>query len=51
MAKNRIKQRANRKLKNNRPPEKYSFCGYKDLTPYNAIRKIESNGKADIALK
>lgn len=53
MAKNRIKQRANRKLKNsnNRPPEKYSFCGYKDLTPYNAIRKIESNEKADIALK
>ena len=53
MAKNRIKQRANRKLKNsnNRPPEKYSFCGYKDLTPYNVIRKIDSNGKADIALK
>jgi len=51
MAKNRVKQRANRKLKNNRPPEKYSFCGYKDLTAYNAIRRIESNGKADIVLK
>ena len=53
MAKNRVKQRANRKMKNssNRPPEKYSFCGYKDLTAYNAIRRIESNGKADIVLQ
>ena len=53
MVKNRVKQRANRKLKNssNRPPEKYSFSGYKDLTAYNAIRRIESNGKADIVLK
>ena len=53
MAKNRVRQRANRKLKNssNRPPEKYSFSGYKDLTAYNAIRKIESNGKSAIVLK
>ena len=53
MAKNRVKQRANRKMKNssNRPPKKYSFCGYKDLTAYNAIRRIESNSKADIVLK
>ena len=53
MAKNRVKQRVNRKLKNssNRPPEKHSFSGYKDLTAYNAIRKIESKGKADIVLK
>ena len=53
MAKNRVKQRANRKMKNNsnRPPEKHSFSGYKDLTAYNAIRKIESNGKSAIVLK
>ena len=51
MAKNRVKQRANRKLKNNRPPEKYSFSGYKDLTAYNAIRRVESKGKANIVLK
>ena len=36
MAKNRVKQRANRKLK---------------MTAYNAIRRIESNSKADIVLK
>lgn len=53
MAKNRVRQRANRKMKNNsnRPPEKYSFSRYKDLTAYNAIRKIESNGKSAIVLK
>ena len=53
MAKNSVKQRANRKLKNsgNRPPEKYSFSGYKDLTAYNAIRRVESKGKANIVLK
>ena len=53
MAKNRVRQRANRKMKNNsnRPPEKHSFSGYKDLTAYNAIRKIESNGKSAIVLK
>ena len=53
MAKNRIKQRENRKLKNssNRPPQKYSISGYKDLTAYNALRRIESNGKASIVLK
>ena len=51
MAKKRVKQRANRKLKNNRPSEKHSFSGYKDLTAYNAIRRIESKGKADIVLK
>ena len=53
LAKNRVKQRANRKMKNssNRPPEKHSFSGYKDLTAYNAIRRIESNSKADIVLK
>ena len=53
MAKNRVRQRANRKLKNNsnRPPDKHTFSGYKDLTAYNAIRKIESNGKSAIVLK
>ena len=51
MAKKRVKQRANRKLKNNRPSEKHSFSGYKDLTAYNAIRRVESKGKADIVLK
>ena len=53
MAKNRIKQRENRKLKQNsiRPPQKYSISGYKDLTAYNAIHRIESNGKASIVLK
>ena len=51
MAKNRVKQRTNRKLKNsgNRPTEKHSFSGYRDLTAYNAIRRIESKGKAEIA--
>lgn len=53
MAKNRIKQRENRKLKQNskRPPQRYSISGYKDLTAYNSIRRIESNGKASIVLK
>lgn len=30
---------------------KRSGCGYKDLTPYNAVRQIRTNGKANIALK
>ena len=53
MAKNRIKHRENRKLKQNsiRQPQKYSISGYKDLTAYNALRRIESNGKASIVLK
>ena len=53
MTNNRVKQRANRKLKNssNCPPEKHSFSRYKDLTAYNAIRRVESKGKTDIVLK
>ena len=50
--KNRKKQRENRRLKHQEERiEKYSGWGYKDLTPYNAIRQIESHGKANIALK
>ena len=50
--KNRKRQRENRRLKHkDEQISKYNVYGYKDLTPYNAIRQIESNGKAEIALK
>lgn len=50
--KNRKRQRENRRLKHKEEVlSKYGSWGYKDLTPYNAIRQIESNGKVTIALK
>lgn len=50
--KNRKRQRENRRLKHKEDIlSKYDSWGYKDLTPYNAIKQIESNGNAEIALK
>lgn len=50
--KNRKRQRENRRLKHKEESlEKYDGWGHKDLTPYNAIRQIVSNGKAEIVLK
>lgn len=48
----RRRQRENRKKK--RREERLSrrdSCGAKDLTAYNAIRQIETKGKANIVLK
>ena len=50
--KNRIKQRANRKLKEQEVRlDKRNHFGNKDLTAYNAVPQIRTNGKAEIALK
>lgn len=50
--KNRIKQRANRKLKiREEALDKRNCCGIKDLTAYNAVQQIRSSGKTLIALK
>lgn len=50
--KNRIKQRANRKLKKREEMlDKRNACGVKDLTAYNAVMQIRTNGKAPIILK
>ena len=50
--KNRIKQRANRKLKAQEERlDKCNYCGAKDLTAYNAVQQIRTKGKAEIALK
>lgn len=50
--KNRKRQRENRRLKHKEERlDKYDGWGHKDLTPYNTIRQIVSNGKAEIALK
>ena len=50
--KNRKRQRENRRFKHKEERlEKYDGWGHKDLTPYNAIRQIESNGKAEIVLR
>ena len=50
--KDRKRQRANRKLKHREEIlDKHSGYGYKDLTPYNAVLKIKTDGKAQIALK
>lgn len=49
---NRIRQRANRKLKlQEERLEKRNNCGAKDLTAYNAVQQIRTRGKAEIALK
>ena len=50
--KNRIKQRANRKLKiREEALDKRNCCGIKDLTAYNAVQQIRTNGKATIAIR
>ena len=50
--KDRKRQRANRKAKHHEEKlDKRSDYGYKDLTPYNAVLKMRTNGKAEIALK
>ncbi len=50
--KNRIKQRANRKLKAMEERlDKRNHYGNKDLTAYNAVQQIRTKGKTEIALK
>ena len=50
--KDRKRQRANRKVKHHEEMlDKHGSYGYKDLTPYNAVLKIKTNGKAQITLK
>ena len=50
--KDRKRQRQNRKLKHHEEAlDKRSSTGYKDLTPYNAVLKMKTDGKAQIALK
>ena len=50
--KNRIKQRSNRKLKAMEERlDKRNHYGNKDLTVYNAVQQIRTNGKAEIALR
>ena len=50
--KDRKRQRENHRIKNREELlEKKSMCGYKDLTPYNAVLRMKKGNKADIALK
>lgn len=50
--KDRRRQRKKRKLKHHEELlDKNSGRGFKDLTPYNAVRRMKSNGKSEIALK
>jgi hypothetical protein len=52
LMKSRIKQRANRKMKEQEARlEKRNHYGNKDLTAYNAVQQIRTNGKAEIALR
>ena len=49
--KNRIRQRENRRKKSMEERlDKRNACGVKDLTAYNAVQQIRTNGKATIAL-
>lgn len=47
------RRRANRRRKHEREAmlEMRNMCGNKDLTPYNAILQMRTNGKAEIRLK
>ncbi len=48
----RTQQRANRRKKHHEEKlERRNCCGIKDLTPYNAVQQIRTNGKAEIALR
>ena len=50
--KNRNKQIANRKLKEQEARlDKRNHYGNRDLTAYNAVQQIRTNGKAEIALR
>ncbi len=50
--KNRERQRRNRCIKHREEMlDKHSSTRYKDLTPYNAVLKMKTNGKAVIVLK
>jgi hypothetical protein len=50
--KNRARQRANRKLKSKEQSlGRRNGFGAKDLTAYNAVNKIRTNGKSEIVLK
>lgn len=49
--KSRTRQRANRKMKQKEELlDKKNGLGIKDLTAYNAVKQIATNGKATIAL-
>lgn len=48
----RTQQRANRRKKHHEEKlAKHDSCGMKDLTPYNAVQLMRTNGKAEIALR
>jgi hypothetical protein len=48
----RKRQRANRRLRvKEESLDKHNHYGNKDLTAYNAVQQIRTNGKAEIALK
>lgn len=50
--KDRKRQKENRKLKHKEELiDRSNHCGIKDLTAYNAILQIKTNGKATIVLK
>ena len=50
--KNRKRQRENKKLKSKEEMlDKRNGRGIKDLTPYNAVLQIRTQGKAAIVLK
>ncbi len=50
--KDRKRQRENRKLKHKEELiGRRNLCGVKDLTAYNAVLQIKTNGKASIILK
>ena len=49
--KGRKRQRENRRIKRREERiDKRNDCGVKDLTAYNAVRQIMTNGKANIML-
>lgn len=50
--KDRKRQKENRKLKHKEELiDRRNHCGIKDLTAYNAMLQIKTNGKATIVLK
>ena len=50
--KNRMRQRANRKLKREEELlDRKNAHGVKDLTAYNAVKQIVSQGKATLVLR
>ena len=50
--KDRKRQRENRRIKHQEELlSKRSECGYKDMTPYNAVLRIKTKGKAGVVLK